>query len=203
MKNQLIGLYFCILFFTATAAFAQSGWGIMGGLTFNSSGKLVSEIPEIIEAKGSGSSGYNIGLFAKADLGMFYIRPELLYAEFTTSYAANGLSADYKQSQITLPVMLGIRLIGPLKLFAGPDFQFILNNDLDGFQFRDISNDFTVGGNIGLAVALGKLELDLRFERGFTDNEVEFISNNIVDLPKTRVDARTEQLILNLSYRFN
>lgn len=202
MKTRIIGLFIFVALTTTQLTSAQSGWGVMGGLTFNSSGKIVSEIPEIIDAKGSGSSGFNVGVFAKVDLGLFYIKPELLYAQFTTNYSSNGSSADYKQSQIYLPVLVGMRLIGPLKLFVGPDFQFVLNNDLDGFEFSDIANDFTIGGNIGVAVALGKLELDLRYERGFTDNEVTFISNNITELPETRVDARTKQLILNLSYRF-
>jgi hypothetical protein len=87
-------------------------------------------------------------------------------------------------------------------LFLGPDFQFILNNDLDGFQFSDIENDFTVGGNIGLAVALGRFEVDLRYERGFSENEVAFINKNITEIPEARVDARSEQMKLNLSYRF-
>ena len=201
MKTRIIGLFIFALLATTQLTSAQSGWGVMGGLTFNSSGDLVSDIPEIIDAKGSGSSGFNIGLFAKVDLGLLYIKPELLYAQFKTSYSSNGLDAEYKQSQLDLPVLVGLRLIGPLKLFAGPDFQFILNNDLDGFQFDDIANDFTVGGNIGVAFTLGRLEMDLRYQRGFTNNEVSFISENIIDLPKTRVDARTKQLILNLSYR--
>jgi len=201
MKTRILGLFIFALLATTQLTSAQSGWGVMGGLTFNSSGDLVSDIPEIIDAKGSGSSGFNIGLFAKVDLGLLYIKPELLYAQFKTSYSSNGLDAEYKQSQLDLPVLVGLRLIGPLKLFAGPDFQFILNNDLDGFQFDDIANDFTVGGNIGVAITLGRLELDLRYQRGFTNNEVSFISENIIDLPQTRVDARTKQVILNLSYR--
>ena len=202
MKLRIITLFVITLLASTQIASAQSGWGVMGGLTFNSTGDLINETSEIIDSKGSNSSGFNIGLFAKADLGLLYIRPELLYTEFKTTYHAIGEPIDYKESKIDLPVLVGMRIIGPLKLFVGPDFQFLLNNDLDGFKFSDIENDFTVGGNFGLALALGKLELDLRYERGFTDNEVAFINNNITEIPEARVDARSEQLIVNLSYRF-
>lgn len=202
MKSRIIGLFIFALIVSTQFTSAQSGWGVMGGLTFNSEGNLIDETSEIIASEGSDNSGFNIGVFAKVDLGLFYIRPELLYTQFKTTYTADGASADYKESKIDLPVLVGMRIIGPLKLFVGPDFQFILNNDLDGFQFGDIENDFTVGGNIGLAVDLGRFGVDLRYERGFTDNEVSFISRNITEIPEARVDARSDQMILNLSYRF-
>lgn len=202
MKSRIIGLFVIAVIFSTQLTSAQSGWGIMGGLTFPSSGKLIDETSAIIDSKGSNSSGFNIGLFAKADLGLFYIRPELLYTQYSTTYKSVGESADYKESKIDLPVLVGLRIIGPVKLFIGPDFQFILNNDLDGFQLDDIENDFTVGGNIGLAVALGRFEIDLRYEKGFSDNEVSFINRNITEIPEARVDSRSEQMILNLSYRF-
>lgn len=202
MKFRIIGLFVLVFLFTTQFASAQSGWGIMGGLTFPSSGKLIDETSSIIDSKGSNSSGFNVGVFGRADLGLFYIRPELLYTQYTTTYEYLGERSDYKESKINLPVSVGLRIIGPLKLFLGPDFQFILNNDLDGFQFSDIENDFTVGGNIGLAIALGKFEFDLRYNKGFSDNEVSFINNNITEIPEWRVDTRSDQLILNLSYRF-
>lgn len=202
MKLRITSLFVLVLLASTQLTSAQSGWGLMGGLTFNSTGDLINETSEIIDSKGSNSSGFNIGLFAKADLGLLYIRPELLYTQYKTTYNAVGQSIDYKESKIDLPVLVGMSIIGPLKLFIGPDFQFILNNDLDGFSFKDLENDFTVGGNIGLAVELGKLGVDLRYERGFTDNEVAFINSNITEIPQARVDARSEQLIVNLSYRF-
>ncbi len=202
MKIRIITLFVFALLVSTQISTAQSGWGIMGGLTFPSSGNLIDETSEIIDSNGSNNTGFNIGLFAKADLGLFYIRPELLYSQYSITYKAEGQSSDYKESKIDVPVLVGLRIIGPLKLFLGPDFQFILNNDLDGFQFSDIENDFTVGGNIGLAVALGRFEVDLRYERGFSENEVAFINKNITEIPEARVDARSEQMKLNLSYRF-
>lgn len=202
MKLRITSLFILALLTSIQFTSAQSGWGIMGGLTFNSAGDLINETNDIIESKGSNNSGFNIGLFAKADLGILYIRPELLYTEFKTTYNSVGESIGYKESKIDLPVLVGMTIVGPLKLFIGPDFQFILNNKLNNLKFDTIENDFTVGGNIGLALALGKLELDLRYERGFTNNEVSFINTNIIEIPQARIDTRSEQLIVNLSYRF-
>ena len=41
MKSRIIGLFVIALIASTQLTSAQSGWGIMGGLTFNSSGKLI------------------------------------------------------------------------------------------------------------------------------------------------------------------
>ena len=61
-------------------------------------------------------------------------------------------------------------------------------------------NDFRVGLNFGIGLNLNRLGVDLRYERGFSDNEATLISNNIIS-PNGRLDTRPEQLILSLSYR--
>ena len=64
----------------------------------------------------------------------------------------------------------------------------------------DIDNDFTVGFNLGAGVNLGKFGIDLRYERGFTENEISFINSNIVNV-NDRVDTRPDQLILSFSLK--
>jgi len=49
-----------------------------------------------------------------------------------------------------------------------------------------------------LGVNLGRLGLDVRYERGFSTNEAEFIGNNITNI-SGRVDSRPEQIIFSVS----
>ena len=44
-----------------------------------------------------------------------------------------------------------------------------------------------------------KIGLDLRYERGFNDNEATFINDNIGTSLGSRIDTRPDQLILSLS----
>lgn len=173
----------------------EKSWGIKAGLNYNSNGKL-KELSEaggnIISEKANSKVGYHIGVFGKLDFPKVYLRPELVYTKTKSDYDG----ADFDMSKLDLPVLLGYKIIGPLSVFAGPSFQYILDTDLEGTDLEDVENDFTVGLNVGAAVQLGNIGLDMRYERGFSNNEASFISNNI-----GRVDSRPSQLIFSLSLR--
>jgi hypothetical protein len=105
-------------------------------------------------------------------------------------------------SKLDVPVLLGIKVIGPLNLFGGPAFQYILDTEFDGISVDDVDSDFTVGLNLGAGVNLGRFGVDLRYERGFSDNEATFINTNITNVEADRIDTRPDQLILSLSVAF-
>ena len=194
-------IVFSVLFLTTfTVANAQSDFGIKAGLSYNSNGdfkEFTSEVTNIYKNEGKGKSGFNIGFYGKLDLGPIYIRPELVYTKTTSEYILNtGNTADYKISKLDVPVLVGIKLIGPLNIFAGPAFQYYLENDLKGLNFDAIENDFSVGINIGASVEFGKLGIDVRYERGLSENEASW--SNAGD--KFTLDSRPEQIIFSLSY---
>lgn len=182
---------------------AQSGFGIKGGLSYNTNGELsefVNETGTIIENEGKGKSGYNVGIFGKIGLGPIYLRPELVYTKTTSEYILNSEAVDYKIARLDMPVLVGLKLIGPLSIFAGPAFQYTLENDFNDIEYDRIDNDFTVGFNFGAGLDLGRLGLDVRYERGFNENEATFIENNTTSY---RLDSRPEQIIFSLSYRLS
>ena len=178
---------------------AQSDYGIKAGLSYNSNGDLkefTSEVTEVYKDGGKGKSGFNIGFYGKLDLGSIYIRPEIIYTKTTSEYELNSTIEDYKVSKLDVPVLVGMKLIGPLNVFIGPAFQYYLSNDLKGLKFEDIENDFSVGMNIGASIEFGRIGIDVRYERGLSANEAR-LSN--ADNTFT-LDSRPEQLIFNLSY---
>lgn len=194
MKKTILSLALAMI---CAATFAQSkgGFGIKGGLNYNSNGDYIESAQAIAEDP-DGNVGFHLGVFYKIG-NSIYFRPELIFTSTKSEYTDGDLNVN----KIDVPALVGIRLIGPLHLFAGPDFQYILNSEFDGIKLEDIENDFTVGLHIGVGVNLGKLGVDLRYERGLSSNEASFINSNIVTLPESRVDLRSSQVIVSLSVK--
>ena len=126
----------------------------------------------------------------------FYFYDEELEIAYCMLKNKNHLELEI--SKIDTPLLIGVEVIGPISVFAGPSFQYILDNKLKGIDLQKVEDEFTVGLNIGVGLQLGRLGLDVRYERGLNSNEAEFTSNNT----SFRLDTRPEQLIFNISYSF-
>jgi len=99
--------------------------------------------------------------------------------------------------KLDAPLLVGLKVLGPLSVFGGPSLQYILNSEFDNIAINDIENDFSVGLNFGIGLNINKFGIDLRYERGFRNNEATFLDNNGIGI--SRLDTRPEQLILSVS----
>ncbi len=192
-------LFFVVLLFTVSStAFSQSGsgFGIKGGLNYAGNGDYFNSAEDAFENPDK-NAGFHFGFWGKIG-NRIYLRPELVYTNTKSTYD----DGDLKIQKLDLPVLLGVKVIGPLNVFAGPSFQFLLNEDWDGNSLTvgDVENGTTVGLNIGAGVNLGKFGIDLRYERGFTENEINVINANLTNI-NNRVDTRPDQLILSFSLK--
>ncbi|WP_298423017.1 outer membrane beta-barrel protein [uncultured Kordia sp.] len=193
MKNNLLCL---ILLFASASCFAQ--FGVKAGLNFNSNGELKEVVTvgeNIIEDSGDAKVGYHVGAYYNIDLGKLYLRPELVYTKTKSEYQSNA----YDMSKIDVPVLLGLDVIGPLSVFAGPAFQYTLDNDFENATISDVKNDITVGFNFGAMVKIGNVGLDVRYERGFSENEASILDSNNVQIGT--LDSRPSQIIFSLSLK--
>ncbi|MFT6994242.1 MAG: hypothetical protein ACJA1P_000975 [Maribacter sp.] len=172
-----------------------SGFGIKGGINYAGNGDFFNSAENALESPDK-NVGYHVGIFGKLG-NKIYVRPELVYTSTTSGYS----KGDLKINKMDVPVLVGFKVIGPLNIFAGPAFQYILNSKFDGVTIDNIENDFTVGVNIGAGVSFGKFGLDVRYERGFSENEINFVDNNLLTLTDDRVDTRPNQIILSLSLK--
>ncbi len=180
--------------FLATAQ-KESGFGLKGGINYAGNGDFFDSAENAIQSPDR-NVGYHLGLYGKLG-GKLYLRPELVYTSTTSGYD----EGDLKLNKLDVPVLVGLNVIGPLNVFAGPAFQYILNSKFDGVTIDNIENDLTVGLNIGAGISFGKFGLDVRYERGFSENELDFIDTNIGNLNGDRVDTRPDQIILSLSLK--
>ena len=190
MKKTILLAVFAIGSMTAFAQ-SDSGFGIKAGLNYGGNGDYFNSIGDAYENPDK-NIGYHFGLYGK--LGdRLYLRPELVYTQLKSGYN----DGDFKMSKLDVPILVGAKIIGPLNVFAGPAFQYILDTDYKDITIGDVENDFSVGLNIGAGLTLGKLGVDIRYERGFSENEVAILSANVPT--GDRIDTRPDQLILSLS----
>ncbi len=193
MKNLLL----IVVFAFCTASFAQSGggFGIKAGLNYNANGDYFESIGD--NAKHPDRNvGFHFGVFGKIG-NKLYFKPELVYTQTRSDYDSDG----FVMKKIDAPLLVGVKILGPVTIFGGPSLQYILNTEYDGISINDVSNDFTVGLNFGIGVNIKNFGIDVRYERGLSDNEATFINNNIGSGVVSRIDTRPDQLILSLSLK--
>jgi hypothetical protein len=194
MKKTLL-LVAMVAFSAVSFAQIDSKFGIKAGLNYNANGDYFESVSEAAQNPDR-NVGYHLGLFGQIGTRL-YLRPELVYTRTKSAYDSD----DFKMSKLDVPVLVGAKVLGPLHVFAGPAFQYILNTEFDGITINDVKNDFTVGLNIGAGINLGMLGIDLRYERGFSENEARFINTNLTTVSESRIDTRPDQLILSFSLK--
>ena len=192
-------LFFTLLFSLSITAviLAQTGSGfvIKTGLNYNANGDYFESISSNAQNPDR-NIGYHIGLFGKIGNSL-YFRPELVYTSTKSEYD----SGDFDMQKIDAPLLVGIKILGPISVFGGPSLQYILDSEFDGVSIENIENEFTVGVNFGASVSFEKFGIDVRYERGLSNNEATFLDNNGINL-NDRIDTRPDQLILSLSLTF-
>ena len=193
MKRSILEPLFILACATISYAQTVGGLGFIGGLNYNGNGNYFESIDA--NAKNPDKNvGYHLGIFYKIG-DRVYLKPELLFTSTKSDYDGD----DFKMQKLDLPVLVGIKVIGPLSVFAGPSFQYILDSEFDGISINNIENDFSLGFNFGVGVNIKKIGIDLKYERGFSKNEAIFIGNNLGDDVVSKIDTRPEQLILSFS----
>ena len=205
MKKSFLLLFFC--FATAFGQntsnpvsqvvnkFFEVGW--KAGLNFDSSGEinnLANEFRTVDDAKGL-VNGFNIGLYTEFKLLKLYIRPEVHFSKFGTTFD----NITVGQSRLEAPVSLGLKLLPILSAFAGPSYRYNLGNSGE-YSLETLTSESTFGLHFGTRIHLGKFGIDARIERGLSENEAQLLSANNVNIGT--VDNRTTQASLGISYAF-
>ena len=127
MKKTLLVAVMALM---GTAAFAQagSGFGIKAGLNYAGNGDYFDSTRDAFENPDR-NAGFHLGFYGKIG-NRIYLRPELVYTSTKSGYDEGEL----KIQKLDLPVLLGAKVIGPLHVFAGPSFQYLLQTDFEADQ---------------------------------------------------------------------
>jgi len=180
------------LFLTSTLGFAQ--FGVKAGLNYNANGNYFESVTDNYQNPDR-NIGFHLGVFGKFGDDI-YFKPELVYTSTKSDYD----SGDFNMKKIDAPLLVGVKVLGPVSVFGGPALQYILDTDegISGISIDGVENDFSIGLNFGVAINFEKFGLDLRYERGLSENEAAFLDNNGIGIDD-KLDTRPDQLILSLS----
>jgi hypothetical protein len=200
-----INLLFLII---SLSAFSQFEYGLKGGISFNSNLNINSKIESIDNSINifESRNGQHIGVFLKLSINDFFIRPEIIYSKIKNSYdipyvlpRTENIVTDFNQHKIDVPVMLGYKVFGLVNLFAGPRFEFIKNVSYDNIDLNDLKNQYTLGLQYGIGLKFGKFEIELRAERGFSENEINFMENK-AEIKNQYITSQGRLYLLGVSY---
>jgi hypothetical protein len=143
--------------------------------------------------------GYHVGAFARINLPVIFIQPEVLYTNTGGSFSNNTFNYDVEFNRLDVPMMVGIKLGSVLRLQAGPVATYLLDGNLssnDGSTTTKLippKEEFTFGYQAGIGLDIGNLVLDLKYEGGMT--------NSISRFAEVPTDQRQNQLILSMGFR--
>lgn len=182
------------------AANAQINFGLKGGINYNSNS--IKEVQTDVFDGAKSKTGYHAGIWLRFKIPVIglYLRPELVYTNLENEvlYKTSGNTTSYNFQKIDIPVLLGKKIFGIGNVYVGPSFQYILDSDFSFSDIPDVEADgFTVGLQFGGGIELGKIGIDVRWERAFSGIESTFIGN----AGNVNFDTRINQIILGLSYR--
>ena len=143
--------------------------------------------------------GYHVGAFARINLPIIYIQPELLYTNTGGSFSDNTFNYDVSFNRLDVPVMFGLKLGSVLSLQAGPVATYLLNGELLSTNGNTSSRaippkeDFTFGYQAGIGLDIGNFLMGLKYEGAMT--------NSINRTSALSTDQRQNQLILSMGFK--
>jgi len=188
LKSILL-LFALTAFYQSANAQTGGGFGIKGGLNYNSNGQYFKNA-EAIWGDPRENMGYHLGIFGKINAGPVFIRPEVNYTNLTSEINQVKLTTQ----RLDAPLLVGINLLGQVvSVFAGPSLHYYINDDLRSFDY----DKYNTGFQVGVGLNLGNLGLDLRYER-ILDGQTIDIDNVLTGSG----DFRFQQLMLGLSLKF-
>lgn len=161
----------------AKLSFAQLNVGLKGGVTsskiYTDAGSLKANFQESLENR----TGFVLGAYARVGKKLFF-QPEVLFAskggkvDVTPLSGGTPLSVNLKTNSLDVPLLLGYKLLGKIRIMAGPVATFKLSEDQKfADQIKSITGDTkeafanaTFGYQAGVGIRLLGFDIDLRKE---------------------------------------
>ena len=202
MKKHMFRKFVLTLFLAALAASAAAQrprtrleWGVLGGIN------VPDYTTNMTKADVKNKMGWQVGITTAVDLGIIALEPQILYVrQGLRIRPEGGREINLKSNSIDVPVLVSLRLLNPLRIYAGPVFT-VMNDckqksggDLVDFGRVRPTLSYSVGAGVKL---LRHLLVDVRFNG-------QFRAKHDVVLPDgARLDKlRSYNVALSLGYLF-
>ena len=128
---------------------------------------------------GDNLTSFHVGVLAELNLiDNLSIQPELMYSSQGTKYQDEKFKLDY----VSLPVLAKFYLVSEkLSLEAGPQFSFLLNDDVPN-TFETKTFDFAAIGGLGYNLTQN-IFVQARYVVGLTDTSKDAsVTNKVIQL---------------------
>ena len=168
---------------------AQAGnslkWGVKAGMNYHTTGEITHLGKEIIDA--TDRVGWHAGLQASWQItGRLSIDPELIFSRNSYKLEPSlGTGGVAYLNTIDVPLMLGVKIIGPLKVQGGININVMTDSGAKGEapKFRFNASPQTLGYLLGIGVDLWKFNITARYNGFFrkSENSVAFDSAQQTD----------------------
>ena len=195
MKNFI--LVIAALTFSLAAYSQGFEIGIKSGLNI----AAASAVKDLVPGVGiSSKNTYNFGVYGRLKIKLIgiFVQPELVYNTrgYNFDITANGKTYNIKQQAyyLDVPVLVGLKMFKFLRVYAGPNFQYLLKNEITGvddvvalaidLKKTDMKKANT-GVQIGFGLDLSKFRVDVKYDFNPTDMGSPFSYQNQVQSIKT------------------
>ncbi len=199
-KNMRKIILTLLLAASVSASFAQRPrtrveWGVVGGIN------VPDYTTNMKSADVKNKLGWQAGILTAVDFGAFALEPQILYVRQGLRIRPEGQKEiNLKSNSIDVPVLVSLRLLRPVRIYAGPVFTVMNDSkqksggDLLDFGRVRPTMSYTVGAGV---VLMRHLLIDLRYNG-------QFRSKHDVVLPDgSRLDKlRSYNVALSFGYLF-
>ena len=103
---------------------------------------------------------------------------------------------SFQSTNLEIPISIGYKFLPPLSVFAGPSIQYRLDENMN-IDLSSLGDNSTLGLHLGSRLHLGSFAIDLRYERGLKESEVNLL--DVQEVTQT-FDARGQKWSLGISY---
>tara|TARA_B100000686_G_scaffold355023_1_gene469154 strand:- start:4762 stop:5337 length:576 start_codon:yes stop_codon:yes gene_type:complete len=175
--------------------YSQIDYGFKAGINLNTNSDISIFSQDFdTEIKEEDYKGFFIGGYFSIEGLIMSLRPEIQYVKTKNS-------KDLIQDKIEVPITIGYKILPFLSIFAGPSFQYILKQKSNSFSLEEISDKTTMGLNLGTRLYLGRIQFDLRYERGFNPMETKILNQN--NFSVAEINTRNSLFSIGLYYKIN
>lgn len=157
--------------------------GVKGGLNITAADVMQKVSNDLQITNKNTFNGGIYGRFKIKLIGLF-VQPELVYNtrgyNFEIKEPISGETINLKQKAhyIDVPVLVGLKMFKFLRVYAGPNFQYLLKNEITGIdEVKALAIDFkktgmkkgNTGVQIGFGLDLLKFRIDVKYDFNPTD----------------------------------
>ncbi len=154
-----------ILFITLSVRSQNVTGGIIAGASTSAVkiGNTGEKLTDVLQ--GNNIQGFEAGAFLKLMVGPVYLKPMALY-DFSSgkieSKNDQNINNDFVMHRIETPVLLGIRIVKPLSVEAGPVYNYILSSTNAGEDISIAQNN-GLGYRAGVALEVKRLLVNMSY----------------------------------------